>query len=55
MPLSARSRISEKLLADLAVVWEEHGKTTENRTVALSFADCRLATALTVNSGLGIC
>jgi hypothetical protein len=26
MPLSARSRISEKLLADLAVVWEEHGK-----------------------------
>jgi len=26
MPLSARSRISEKLLADLAVVWEELGK-----------------------------
>jgi hypothetical protein len=27
MPLSARLRISEKLLADLAVVWEEHGRT----------------------------
>jgi hypothetical protein len=24
-PLSARSKISEKLLADLADVWEEHG------------------------------
>jgi hypothetical protein len=24
-PIGARARISEKLLADLAVVWEEHG------------------------------
>jgi hypothetical protein len=24
-PMAARQRISEKLLADLAVVWEEHG------------------------------
>jgi hypothetical protein len=24
-PMAARQRISEKLLADLATVWEEHG------------------------------
>jgi hypothetical protein len=30
-PLSARSRISEQLLADLAVVWETHGKEVLER------------------------
>jgi hypothetical protein len=30
-PLSARSRISEKLLADLADIWAEHGKSVLER------------------------
>ena len=30
-PLAARQRISEKLLSDLAGVWEEHGKTVLER------------------------
>ena len=30
-PTSSRQKISEKLLADLAVVWEEHGKTVLER------------------------
>jgi hypothetical protein len=30
-PLSARSRISEQLLADLATVWEEHGSSVLQR------------------------
>jgi hypothetical protein len=30
-PVSSRQRISERLLADLAVVWEEHGKTVLER------------------------
>jgi hypothetical protein len=30
-PIGARQRISEKLLADLAVVWEEHGQEVLHR------------------------
>jgi hypothetical protein len=33
-PLGARQRISEKLLNDLAGVWEEHGATVLNRLAA---------------------
>ena len=30
-PISSRQKISERLLQDLAVVWEEHGKTVLER------------------------
>ena len=30
-PVSSRQKISERLLQDLAVVWEEHGKTVLER------------------------
>ena len=30
-PISSRQKISERLLLDLAVVWEEHGKTVLER------------------------
>jgi Family of unknown function (DUF5681) len=33
-PLGARQKISEKLLADLADVWQEHGKAVLTRLVS---------------------
>src|SRR6476620_11913400 len=47
-PVSSRQKISEKLLADLAVVWEEHGASVLQRLAVTDPGKLKIAHPIAV-------